>query len=97
MVAEYRVRFLQVLHILGDAGFKVNSDKCVWQPTSIDALEFTLDAEGIQPTTDKTVTKYILAHYNPDLLLVVTAEASPVGIGAVLAHIIPGTQFGKTR
>ncbi|KAJ8876362.1 hypothetical protein PR048_020807 [Dryococelus australis] len=141
-VAEYYARLLQILHILGDAGFKVNSDICVWQSASIEVLGFMLDAEGIHPNTDKTAattnapklqfllglisfygrffkdkatileplhrlldskskwawtTKYqvalqmvkdmltshlVLAHYNPDLPLVVTADTSPVGAGA---------------
>ncbi|KAJ8874291.1 hypothetical protein PR048_025137, partial [Dryococelus australis] len=53
-VAEYQARLLQVLHILGDAGFKVNSDKCVWKSAFIEVLGFRFDAEGIHPTTDKT-------------------------------------------
>ncbi|KAJ8866325.1 hypothetical protein PR048_032168 [Dryococelus australis] len=162
-VTEYRARLLQVLHILGDVGFRVNSDKCVWQSASIEVLGFRLDAEGIHLTSDKTAsftntpspctkqelqsllglisfygsffkdkttileplhclldltskwawtTKHqvalqavkdiltshqVLAHYNPDLPLVVTANASPVGVGAVLAHIVPDAQPGKTR
>ncbi|KAJ8879745.1 hypothetical protein PR048_020353 [Dryococelus australis] len=117
-VAEYRARLLQVLHILGDAGFEVNSDKCVWQSASIEVLGFMLDDEVIHPTTDKTaaitnapgpctkqelqsssglISFYVLAHCNPDLPLVVTADTSPVGVGAMLAHIVPDAQPGKTR
>ncbi|KAJ8884847.1 hypothetical protein PR048_011043 [Dryococelus australis] len=136
MESEYQARLLQVLHILGDAGFMINSDKCVWQAASIEDQVFKFDAEGIHPTIDKTAAttnansaffkykaiileplhhlldskfkwswttkhqvtfqtvKYmlirhqVLAHYNPDLLLVVTADSSLMGWCA---------QTGKTR
>ncbi|KAJ8884734.1 hypothetical protein PR048_010930 [Dryococelus australis] len=131
------VKGFTLLHILGDAGSKVNADKCVWQSASIEFLGFRFDAEGIHPTTDKTAAitnapspctkqklqsllglisfygrffkdkatileplhrfQQVLAHYNPDLPLVVTADASPVGVSAVLAHIVPDAQPGKTR
>ncbi|KAJ8897616.1 hypothetical protein PR048_002965 [Dryococelus australis] len=42
------------------------------------------------------ISHQILAHYNPDVPLAFTADASPVGVGAVLVHIIPGAQPGKT-
>ncbi|KAJ8885373.1 hypothetical protein PR048_011570 [Dryococelus australis] len=64
-VTEYRDRLLQVLHILNDAGFKVNSDKCVWQSTSIEVLGFRLDVECIHRTTDKTAA--ITNYANPSI------------------------------
>ncbi|KAJ8876663.1 hypothetical protein PR048_021110 [Dryococelus australis] len=149
-VAEYLARLLQVSHILCDAGFNVNSDKCVWQSASIEVLGFRLDAESTHPSTDKTAaitnapspctkqelqsllglisfygrffkdkatileplhclldskskwvwtTKHqvalktvkdmltshqVLAHYNPDLPLVVTPDASPISMFVLL-------------
>ncbi|KAJ8889929.1 hypothetical protein PR048_009434 [Dryococelus australis] len=65
-VAEYQAKLLQVLHILGDDGFKT--------------------------VKDMLTSHQVLAHYNPDLPLVVTADCSPVGVGAVLAHIVPDAQ-----
>ncbi|KAJ8885372.1 hypothetical protein PR048_011569 [Dryococelus australis] len=46
---------------------------------------------------DMLTSHQVLSHYNPDLPLIVTADASLVGVGAVLAHIVPGAQPGKTR
>ncbi|KAJ8895646.1 hypothetical protein PR048_000982 [Dryococelus australis] len=100
MLTENTVQGLHS-HILGDAGFKVNSDKYVWPAASVEVLGFRLDAEGIHRTTDKTAAitnapKFMYETSNPDLPLVVTADASSVGVGAVLAHIIPGAQPGRT-
>lgn len=35
------------------------------------------------------VSNNVLVHYNPEGLLVVASDASPIGIGAVLSHILP--------
>ncbi|XP_063371511.1 uncharacterized protein K02A2.6-like [Cydia amplana] len=32
----------------------------------------------------------ILAHYSPDLPLILTTDASSVGVGAVISHLVPG-------
>ncbi|KAJ8869468.1 hypothetical protein PR048_028459 [Dryococelus australis] len=53
-VAAYWARLMRILHILSDAGFKVYSEKRVWQAASIEVLGFRLDNEGIHPTNDKT-------------------------------------------
>lgn len=36
------------------------------------------------------VSSEVLAHYSPDLPLVLTTDASSVGIGAVISHLMPG-------
>ncbi|KAJ8875618.1 hypothetical protein PR048_023514 [Dryococelus australis] len=75
-----------------------------------EVLGFRFYAEGSHPITDKTAaitntpslgTKkelhllLVLTHYNPGLHMVVTANASLVGIGTVLAHVIPRAHYGK--
>ncbi|KAJ8884991.1 hypothetical protein PR048_011187 [Dryococelus australis] len=53
--------------------------------------------EALQMVKDILTCHQVLAHYNPDLPLVVTANASPEEVGAVLVHIIAVAQPGKTR
>ncbi|KAJ8895520.1 hypothetical protein PR048_000856 [Dryococelus australis] len=48
---------------------------------------------ALQVVKDMLTSHQVLAHYNPDLPLAVTADASPVGVGAVLVHIIPAIEI----
>lgn len=40
------------------------------------------------------ISSEILAHYSPELPLVLTTDASSVGIGAVISHLMPETEVG---
>jgi len=158
---QLRRRVYDLLFILGDAGLKVNTSKCVWEAKSIKVLGFRLDASGRRPLPERveairnapaltckrelqsllgfigfydcyfknkasileplyrlldagspwswtplhdkalrTVKNMIssddvLAHYSPDAEIVLTCDASPVGVGAVLAKAVTTGKHGK--
>ena len=49
--------------------------------------------EAFDKSKDLLRSSSLLVHYNPSLPIVVTSDASPVGIGSVLSHIMPdGTE-----
>jgi len=50
---QLRRRVYALLKILGDAGLKVNSDKCVWETTSLRVLGFRIDASGRHPLPER--------------------------------------------
>ena len=152
--SQLRQRVYNLLRILGDAGLKVNTKKCVWEAKSIEVLGFRLDASGrrplpqrvdaikkapaptskrelqsllgfinfydcflrnkattfeplyrlldagtpwnwtaahekaLQTVKNQISSEDVLAHYSPDSELLLTCDASAVGVGAVLATVL---------
>ena len=50
---QLRRRVYNLLFILGDAGLKVNTSKCVWEAKIIKVLGFRLDVSGRRPLPER--------------------------------------------
>ena len=57
--------------------------KCTWEKRQVEALN---QAKGMLNSSD------LLVHYDPSKEFVLSCDASPYGLGAVLSHIIDGKE-----
>jgi len=48
-----RCRLYDVLKALGDAGLRVNKEKCTWETDSLEVLGFLLDRHGVRPVPSR--------------------------------------------
>ena len=55
---------------------------CPWQWTAE-------EEEAFQASKQLLISSKLLVHFDPDLKLLLTCDASAYGVGAVLAHLMP--------
>ena len=81
----------EVLKRLEQHGLRAKKEKCQFFQEKITYCGHEVDKHGLHKTKEKVnavVNALVLTHYNPNLPLKLACDASPVGIGAVLSHII---------
>jgi len=51
--ATLKLRLFNLLQALGNAGLRVNRDKCTWETDSLEVLGFLVDRHGVKPVPSR--------------------------------------------
>uniref|UniRef100_H2ZVA1 Gypsy retrotransposon integrase-like protein 1 n=1 Tax=Latimeria chalumnae TaxID=7897 RepID=H2ZVA1_LATCH len=83
-----------VLQKLSTAGLRLRLDKCCFLAPEMVYLGYKINEKGVHPVADKqapvprdsTQLRACLIHFDATKKLILSCEASPYGVGAVLSH-----------